>query len=329
MSVVRTFRRDGFQQAARFWLIRVGVAYLILTLVMYGLAVIPGVPYNIQELFGAQPTVLKALLFAVIALVAFSPPAFIGVQQMRMPLRWAWLFPVGIIVHGVVVFLGYRFATPIGSLHDMVGLPSGDVLPAELERWLRFMGLFALVSVPIAGGVGLFFAVTRSPLPIRFLTWVGFAVVAVLASWWIVVISSATDNITLILRGGGSLLSVLFLGVWVFVLSFSAALLAQRLSQLMGGTVITLFGILLCLPLSYWALMLALTPHIGGGDHGLSAMAFLLSPSRQEYSSGGILFWRYAVGYLTAVVVLALCQYPVWLGYATRRFAVARPAGSV
>ncbi len=324
MSVVHSFGQDGLQRAGRFWLPRVGVVFLVLTLIMFGVAVVPGVPYNVQELFGSGTSLLQSALFALVALLALAPPAFVGLQIMRLPLRWVWLFPVGIIIHGVIVFLGYRFATPIGSLHDMVGLPSGEA-PVEVERWLRFMGLFAMVSVPVAGGVGLLFAVTRSPVPMRFLSWVVFAILTLLVSWWIVVVNSATDNLTTLLRDGGGVLSLLLLGFWMFVLSFAAALLAQRLAQVMTGTVSTLFGILLCLPLSYWALMLALTPHTAGEDQGLSAMAFLLSPSRREYPTGDIVMWRYAATYFVAIVVLALCQYPVWLGYAARRFAVPRP----
>jgi hypothetical protein len=191
-----------------------------------------------------------------------------------------------------------------------------------MERLLRFTALFLLVSVSVAGGTALLYAITRSFQPLRFLVWVAYAVVFLLFGYWLVVAQAATDNIVILLRGDANLLSWLALSLWMFLLAFGASLLAERMSGVFTGTLAALFGLVLLAPLSYGALWLAAEPRVLGPESGLSALEFLLAGNRSEYVlPGAELFGRYLLTYLAMTLLLTFAQYPVWVAYSTRRFA--------
>lgn len=321
MSVQYAFGESERRQALAYLLLRVALMLVVATVLLYAVAVIPGSPYHVRELFGDSPTPLQALLFAVMVLLALGPPSLMGLQLIRAPRVWAWLFPIGILAHAVLVFLVFRFATPIASMQDLVGLPRWP-LPAELERLIRFIALFLVVSMSVAGGTALLYAITRSFQPLRFLLWVAYAVVFLLFGYWLVVVLAATDNVILLLRGDANLLSWLALSLWMLLLAFGASLLAERLAGVFTGTLAALFGLVLLAPLSFGALWLATEPRVLGPESQLSALEFLLTGSRSEYVlRGGELFGRYLLTYLAMTLLLTFAQYPVWVAYSTRRFA--------
>jgi hypothetical protein len=324
------FGQAEWRQAALFLGARVIGILLIATSLLYVVAVVPGVPYHISELFGPNPTPAQALLFAVMVLLALGPPALLGLQLIRQPHPWAWLFPFGVLAHAVLIFLIFRFATPIGSVHDMVGLPIWP-LPAELERLIRFTGLFVMISVSIAGGTATLYAITRSYEPVRFLWWLLHAAVFFALSYWLVLGLAATDNISVLLRGGGGLLSWMAVWLWLLLIAFGASLLAERLAGVLTSTPAALFALVLLLPLTYGALVVATEPLVLGPDSDLSALEFLLSTSRTQYLFGDIeLFVRYVIAYVAVVVLFTFAQYPVWAAYSTRRFTrkpSSRPLG--
>jgi len=328
MSIHRSYNKDGFKQAVAFWSVRVLVILAVASVLLYVLGAAPGVPYHVRELFGSGPTPLKALLFALVVLFALGPPAVLGMQLIRLPVKLVWLFPVGMLVHGVVVFLGFRFATPIESVHAMVGMPIWGI-GEELERLIRFVALFLPISLPIAGGTAMLYAATRSHAPRRWLWWLLFAAILLTAAYVIVVAFPATDNVTLLLRRQATPLSWITFCLWLLVLSFAASLAAQRLSGVFKGTAAASFAVLLFLPVTYAILFVALERNVGGPTSQLSALEFLLSDSRERYFfSSAELFGRYAMAYAVGLLLLVFAQYPVWLAYATRRFAEANPVAN-
>lgn len=318
----QSFGRAERQRAIGFLSIRLLIVLAIASVMLYVIAVAPGVPYHLRELFGDTPTPWQAVLFALMVLLALGPPALLGLQLIREPGLWAWLFPIGLLLHAALIFLVFRFATPIASVEDLVGL-SVWPMPAELERLIRFVALFVVVSVSISGGTALLYAITRSFQPLRFLWWVLYAVLFLAVGYWIVVVAASTDNVTILLRGQANPLAWLALSLWMLLLAFGASLIAERVAGVFTGTGAALFALLLMLPLSYGALFLALEPRILGADgSGLSALEFLLSSSRSDYAFGALqLFGRYTLAYLAIMLLLTFAQYPVWVAYSTRRFA--------
>ncbi len=322
MNPHRSFGESGRREAIAFWSLRTAVVLVVATVLLYGVALAPGAPYHIRELFGASPSLPQAFLFAVLVLLALAPPALLGLQLVRDPSPWAWLYPIGILLHAVLVFLLFRFATPIASVHDLVGLPVWGMAP-ELERLVRFIGVFMAVSVPVSGGTALLYAITRSFEPQRFLWWLLFAVLFLAFGYWVVVGMAATENVTELLRTDAYPLAWIGLSFWMLLLAFAASMIAERLSGVFTGTLAVSFGVILLLPLSFGVLFLALEPRVLGPESNLSALGFLLSVTRTAYleSSGLALFGRYALAYGAVLLLLVFAVYPVWIGYATRRFA--------
>lgn len=311
---------DARGQAIGFWLLRVSVIFGVATVLLYGLAVVPGVPYHVQELFGPRPSLPQALLFAGVVLFSLGPPAMMGLQLIRLPVGQAWLFPVGMLAHAAIVFLAFRYATPIASVHTLVGEPvwGGS---GEFERLVRFVAAFLNISLPIAGATALVYALTRSFAPQRFLLFVVFASVLTLVGYLIVVVNAATTNVTELLRGEDDLFSWVGFGLWLGLIAFAASLVAERVSGVLGDSLAAAFAVLLFLPLSYGVVFLALEPRVGGEFSELSALEFLLSSSRERYFFSAFeVFLLYALAYSVAVLLLFCAQYPVWLAYSTRRF---------
>jgi len=310
---------DGLKQVGVFWSVRILIILLLTSALLYLIAVLPGAPYHIRELFGNSPSLPQAVLFALIVLFALGPPAVMGLQLVRLPSLFVWLFPVGILVHAIIVFLGFRFATPITSVQDLIG-ENVWAMPNELERLIRFVGLFLMVSLPISGGTALLYGVTRAYAPERVLWWLLFQLMFLLVSYWIVVISAATDNITVLLRSGAGPLAWVGFALWLLSLAFAASVVAERAAHLLKGFLATLFAVVLFLPLSFGILFLSLEPQIGGPQSNLSALDFLFSPGRTAYGVGDAqLFLRYSLAYLATILLLACSQYPAWLAYSKRQ----------
>lgn len=328
MTIQRVYGQDGLKQAAKFWSLRMLVILLLATALLYLVAVLPGAPYHVRELFGASPTLPWALLFALIVLFALGPPAILGLQLVRLPRGFVWLFPVGILIHAVIVFLGFRFATPIASIHDLLGEPVWGI-GDEWERLIRFVGLFLTVSLPISGGTALLYSITRAYAPRRVLWWVLFQFLFLMFSYWIVIGNAATDNVTVLLRAAAGPLDWIGFSLWLLSLAFTASVVAARAASLLKGSLATLFAVAVFLPLSYGILFLSLEQQVGGPQSNLSALEFLLTPRRSGYGmDDGALFLRYTLAYLGTILLLACSQYPAWLAYSTRRFATV-PARAV
>jgi hypothetical protein len=108
-------------------------------------------------------------------------------------------------------------------------------------------------------------------------------------------------------------LSSLAISVWLFVLASGAGLLSARWSGFLEGTITTVFGLLVILPLAYLSLLAGLNPVVAKYGTHFSALSFLLSPDREHYVIGGSLVVRYVIAHSAIQLVLAFAQYPIWL----------------
>lgn len=320
MALRRVFSPEGRRDALRFLLPRLSLVLLVTTLVIYGVAMLPGVPYHVQALFGPRPSLSQTGLFAVIVLFALTPPAYFGLQLVRGVSRMAWLFPVAILLHAVIVFLAFRYATPIASVHDLLGFPLWGI-GDELERAIRFVALFISVSVPFAGGSAVLYALTGSYAPRRLLWWLLFAAVLLGLAYQVIVVHAATTNVTALLPADLTLFGALGVALWLALLAFVGSVLAARLAGVLAGTFAAGLTVAVMLPLSYALISVATGQHVGGPGSSLSALAFLLSAESGQYqfTTTG-LFMHYAAAYGVVVVLLTCSQYPLWVSYATRRF---------
>jgi len=287
-----------------------------LAVALFALSLVPGLPYNVVELFSRWPRMLAAALLALAWVLVFVPPVLVGAWLIRRQVGVLYLLLVQ-LVQGVVVYFGLRLAVPLESIHDLVGSP---VLgwPAELERLVRFLALFCWYGV-MSTGAAAFWAGFRDYhfAPMR--RWVFVVLISVPVCYWGVVVQAATDNLTELLNTGPGGGYGLFLSAWMFLLAFSGSALSARMAGYMNrwGAVVLL--LLLSMGGGLLLAQLALEPQVRKYGRVFSALSFMLSQDREHYVVGQALVARYFIAHLGLVFLLAVAQLPAWWGLARQR----------
>ena len=287
----------------------VHVPYVIGLSIIFLLAFrLPGAPYNLRELlapgFGG---VISALGLATVAYTMVTGSFVLFVSRTR---RWLFVFPVGIVAHGILVWLVLRVTVPIESLHDIVGSP---VLgwPWEWEMLGRFIALHMSVTLQILGAA-LF--IRFISLPVKVTEFFYWALVTVLVAWplhLVVVTWAATDNLTELMSGEGNfLVSSALASAWFLTcLTASAISAAFCATKRVGVLVAVAFFAALGAALLFWF----------GTEHIIvkygrvfSAYQFLLSTDREHYVQGYVVWLRYGVAFAIVCGVLAASQWFCW-----------------
>ncbi len=287
----------------------------IFVLTFLGWAVIrsPIVPYNVRELVRGDYPVLSIFLLSAALYWICGAPTLFGrtvVDRRSGP----WVFPAFALVHGLGLWILLRTAVPMESIHDIVGSP---VLgwPWEWEMIGRFLALFSIVSLALAGGAVaaavLGGGVEGRPL----LHWLG-AVAVVLPFWHLIVVTwAATDNLTELMAGGGGPAATFFLLLYLLIISLAGSLLAAGLG---GGDrrtgLIAMAWAAFSLPLAYLALSHGTESAVVKYGRTFSALQFLLSPDRASLVSGWSLFLRLVAAHAAAVALVVLVQAPLFRG---------------
>jgi hypothetical protein len=185
---------------------------------------IPGLPYNVREVFDYPSPLTSALLLTGTLLSLALPPVLIAHWLVLKPEIGVWVLLPWVSLQGVLSWLFLRKAVPAESLHDILGSPilgwSGD-----WELLLRFLGLMA---APALIATAMAIIVRPSGRRRRGLAAL-FPTLLIAAPLWhyTVVIQAATDNITELLTGGGDWIASLGLGVWFAVLSVAGSYVSK------------------------------------------------------------------------------------------------------
>lgn len=288
----------------------------------------PLAPYNVRDLVDLNHPILSVVLFSLLVYWIGSFPVF-TVSLVRGPgARLAWLLPLLILLHGAVAWLLLRNAVPMESIYDIVGDP---VLhwPWEWELLGRFLALFGAVSLQLFGAVMIAGALASKTLRLGacIMSWLFTSAVFLPPIHWVVVVQAATDNLTELMAGGGDWQSSLWLVAALLIVTSAAALLSALIA-LRGGRLrwsAPLF-IALSFPLAYQALSAGTEHLIIKYNQVFSALQFLLSRDRAHLVTGVELQLRYFILHGAAVGVMALTQYPFWLGL-LKRAAVQKKRG--
>jgi glycopeptide antibiotics resistance protein len=284
------------------------LAILALAAVGFIIARLPGVPYNVRELAPAgMEGILSVLgLAATIHLAANSPFLLLGTQSRRRLI----LFPVLLALQGLLVWFFLRLSVPMESLGDIVGAP---ILrwPWEWEMLLRFIVLHQALTMQLVGAVLATAAIIR---PAHFVSLVYWAVIGLLLAWpthLVVVEWAATDNLTELMRDGGSFVA-------------SSLLAAGVLFTCLGGTALgaalafpahrhrLLVVALLAAPLAASCFLVGLEPVLVKYGKVFSAAQFLLSPDREHYLPQSALLVRYALAHALVTAAIAVIQLRAW-----------------
>jgi glycopeptide antibiotics resistance protein len=273
-----------------------------MSVLFWGAAHAPFVPYNVRELLRQDSAWLSALLLVVACYWLAVWPVWLARRQVSGLARLVQL-PLGLMVYGGIAFLLLDAAVPDESLFDLAGSP---VLhwPGQWELGLRWT---ALAAIP---GALIYLAVQtvrrwRGRRLDALHYWAALPVLGL--AYWGVVVQADTDNLVELMATPQPL-AFAALCVWLYVIFLAAALLAspataaQRTMRLIGG--------LVSLPFAALFLHLGLTGSIDKYGQQFSAMQFLLSADRQHYASMSVIWLRYSVLHVLVIVTLASIQWP-------------------
>ena len=282
--------------------------------ILFVAAKLPGMPYNVRELFGpgARGALAASGLAAVLWWLWVAPLLMMDLWRSQ-PERVLWLVP-GLPLLALPPALVMWATVPQESLDDIVGSP---VLgwSAPLEFLLRYMALHASVALAAIGAVWL---VVRLGTRWRLEFLPRWFVVVLLWAWplhAVVVDFAATDNLTELMRGGGGMAASVLLFCGVFALLVVAFAVASALMGA-GRRRDLIIVAVLAWPMGVVCLWLGSEPNVFKYGRVFSAAQFLLSPDRDHYAPAAVLWLRFGLLSLGLIVLTLLLQGPRW-----RRFA--------
>ena len=227
------------------------------------------------------------------------------------------LLPAAIAVNALLTWVAVANAVPGESVHDIVGSP---ILhwPGQLETCLRFVALHAAVTLLVTGAVLvalLAFDLQHSSL---FAWWM--VVVAALAPvlHWVIVVEAATDNLTELMRGGGTALSTATLAL-AGVSAFLPGCLLAACAAFARRSIVAAAMAVIAAASAYLLLLAGTESAIHKYGHQFSALQFLLSPDRQHYAQPGELMARLALGFVALTAAVAAMQAGAWRFIARQR----------
>ena len=302
-----------------FWVYLGSQLLLILALILA--AQNNAVPYNVRELFGAIPLPIAAVSLTVALNILFVGPAMAGVLLINLSPQRLWRPLAILFVESLLLYALLRTTMPLESLYDIVGTPilGGS---GELETIVRFIALAMFALWMFTGGSAAWCAL-RAPRAGIFRRWLLGAIPVVLISHWAIVEQAATDNLTELMRGGGSIWVTILLGLWLWSLSLTASLVSAGMAGKISYK-ITLFTAFLSIPLGYGLVTLATDPQIHKYGQTFSALQFLLSPDRTQLLGAETITQRYVAAHLAVLSIMVLAMYPHWSWIARHRPAWAR-----
>lgn len=308
---------------------------------------LPGVPYNVLELFRADGHPALLAVFALALLWLGFGPGWLGRRLARA--RWAvlWL-PLGALGCALVALMLLAASVTEESLGDIAGstnlvwfVTNRDLwgsawrqiflavdMPEAisfLERCARWAALYGPLPLVLATGVAL--AERRHAATVHTGLWTtGLLLSGGLTLWLCKAIAfdwSSTDNLNELIApdgpwGWGG-------GVWLYALLLligaNAWALARGLKRGAPAVALGLLASALALPLGWWLLNQGLDPAVEKYGNVFSGAQFLLGPDRRHLLPPDVLMWRWFVVQAGAV---ALISAGLWLDQRVARWRSMR-----
>lgn len=277
------------------------------------------VPYNVRELlYPGHPWRSAAFLSAALILT-FSVPGWIVCWSLHVG-RGLLVWPMALLLNAYLVWLLVVNAVPGESLHDIVGSP---ILgwPGQTETCLRFIGLHVAATLCVSGGAVIALSLLnttgkRAAVAVR---WAASALLLAPLLHWGIVTEAATDNLTELMRNGGSASTSMLLGAGAVLTFASGSFISAGIATRRRVVGIALACI--CALAAYALYRAGSEPALVKYGKVFSAMQFLLSPDRAHYLAGGELMARYGIAYMLLTFTVVSLQHPAWKTMTTR----ARP----
>jgi len=314
--------------ASRGWLVAGIVLTLVLATAIHVLVGLPGVPYNVGELFRGDVPFLAEVVFALALLWIGVGPALTA--RRLTAARHAWVeLPLLTIGVSLVSLLLFAASVTEESLMDVVGSNNlnwfvihrqiwgegaaelfrrldAPGLVAFVERPVRFTALLAPLFLTLAlfGAAALALRLGR----FRWQRWLLLVVAALPWFWLCKAIAfdwSSTDNLNeLIARqgawgtGGGFYL-------YLLLLLFGANAVGVASVRRRRGAAAAVVGTAAALAVSWWLLTHGLEPQVQKYGNVFSGAQFLLGPDRTQLLPPSELLLRWAIVYLGGLLVVA------------------------
>ncbi|WP_413437517.1 VanZ family protein [Sulfuriferula sp. GW1] len=283
----------------------------------------PAVHYDVRGLLHPVHPFLSLIALSFFICWSLGFPVVI-VNRLTRRLWRAWLYPGMLGVHAIVAWLLISVSVSLDRIYKIVGHPT-LALPWYWETAVRFVALFTALSLSITGGTGAaIWLAYRQKSATALLSWVITVSALFPLLYWAVVTNAATDNLTELMAGGGSVSAALLLSAFAALVAFGGTLLAAQLQRWRhnGLRAEVLVGFMFSLPLAYLAVRYGTEDALVKYGQVFSAMQFLLSPDRAHYAHGYLLMLRYLVVYFGTIGLFVLIQYPVlgWLFGSRKNF---------
>lgn len=318
------------------WSLQAAGAVIFLLMGLTALLWLPGIPYNLRELFRADASVPALLAFSMALLWAGGGAVWLGTHLAAARWPGLQLAPLTLLVSGVSLSLLWA-GVNTESIEDISGSSNRFWFVTQSEIWgpiwkdaflwigsprwigtvehfVRYSALYG--PLPIVLGLLIALRQTHWRGERRTLRLVGLLLGAGAFLWLCKAIAfdwTSTDNLNeLIARdgkwgwGGGGFLYALLL-----VVCLNGLLLAEALSAGLSQTGLALLFSLAVLPVGWWLLNEGLAQNVQKYGLVYSGTQFLLGPDRLNLLDPTALFWRWCMAQLSIVLVLAM---GVWLG---------------
>lgn len=274
---------------------------------------LPGIPYNIIELFAKYNVYFSIFLFAGILICSFGIPVFLGFKLVQHKKSHFISYPFWLLVHAAITWVLLSFTVPIESIHDIVGSPILD-WPFQFESLYRFIALFSVLSMVLVG-ISVFslqLSAFKHLQPFGPQVWIIWFIVLLPLAYLIVVVNAATDNLVELMADQGGFLAFLSLTGWIFFSILPGSYLGGFLAGVFGNWSRLFIFMLLGFVLGFLLLYIGLEHNIQKYGQEFSALQFLLSPNRTSLVSGTTLGMRYLAMEAALIVVVCVSQYPFW-----------------
>lgn len=335
-AIAPPLRRRGIWQKALSSAVGAGA----LAVVMHQLLRIPGIPYNMRELFRADGSVWALIAFSAALLWIGAGSVWLvrTVWSARVP---ALRLPPTTLLTALVSLLFLWSGVTTESIEDISGsanvywfVTNKDSWGAtwrEVFLWTQAPGLISFLEhcvrysalyAPLPLMLGLMIAVLdRARWPAGSMRRsIPLLCVALLLMWLCKTIAfdwTSTDNLNeLIARdgpwgwGGGGYLYALVALLCLNGMLVGEVLRARHLGWTLAGVPVLLISV----PLGWWLLNQGLEQRVEKYGQVFSGTQFLLGPDRTHTMSQQVLFLRWAVLHLGAMVILGM---GLWLGHQT------------
>ena len=261
---------------------------------------LPGVPYNVRELFGSRNLPVSLVIFAVFLIWTTGGACFFSGFFVNRPTCWL-IQPIFFLAIAIPSWLFLRYSVSAESLHDILGAP---VLgwPSDWELFFRYLMLIA----PFVSYV-LFWKICLEAIKgkgvksagLHFMTGAGWLAFICAMNKLAVVDWGSTDNLRELITVHAGAMSYFYLYGVLGILTFNGVFTSVFEMTLVKWLVSFILTAVLAV-VSWQLLCTGLTPE---------AVRFLLSPERTSKVIPVGLMIRWLILYFGIVFMTAFAMF--------------------